>query len=63
MRISTYRTKALAFKGKRLVRLKIIVNYRNIEKLLYFNYLGFNVNSDEQIDINVKKTKISTSMW
>jgi hypothetical protein len=54
MRISIDKTKVLALRGKDPIRIKIVINERNLDQVLNFNYLGYNMGLNREIDINVK---------
>jgi hypothetical protein len=57
MRISTMKTKAMAFQGKNHVRCKIVIHNKIIEQVSSFKYLGFNVSYCLKEDINIKLNK------
>jgi hypothetical protein len=57
MRISTMKTKTMAFQGENHIRCKIVVNNRTIEQVSSFKYLGFNVSYCLKEDINMKLNK------
>jgi hypothetical protein len=41
-------------RGKDPVRIKIVINERILDQVLNFNYLGYNMGLNREIDINVK---------
>ena len=43
LRISTQKTKVMAFRGKHPIRSKIIINNQAIEQVSHFNFLGCDV--------------------
>jgi hypothetical protein len=58
MKISETKTKAMAMKGKRIPRVKIVINNKIIEQVTEFIYLGSHIlqyNNQENIDINLTK--------
>jgi hypothetical protein len=54
MRISIDKTKVLALRGKDPVRIRIVINERILDQVLNFNYLGYNMGLNREMDINVK---------
>jgi hypothetical protein len=54
MLISFDKTKVLALRGKGPTRIKIVINERILYQVLNFNYLGYNMGLNREIDINVK---------
>jgi hypothetical protein len=54
MRISVTKTKVLALRGKHPIRIKIVINERILDQVLNFNYLGYNMGLNREMDINVK---------
>jgi hypothetical protein len=57
MRISTMKTKTMAFQGKDHIRRKIVIDNKTIEQVSSFKYLGFNVLYCLKEDINIKLNK------
>ena len=57
MKISTAKTKVMAFRGKQPVRTKIIINDQTIEQVNHFNYLGHDIGYDKDYDIDKKLAK------
>ena len=58
MKISETKTKAMAMNGKRILRVKIVINNRLIEQVTEFIYLGSHLsqfNSQKDIDRNLIK--------
>jgi hypothetical protein len=53
MRISTMKTKTMAFQGKNHIRCKIVIDNKTIEQVSNFKYLGFNVSYCLKGDINI----------
>ena len=53
-KISTDKTKIMAFKGKHLVRSKIEIDGSILEKVKKFNYFGFELNLDGEPDFDKK---------
>ena len=51
--VSVQKTKSMAFKGQDPVRTKIVIDYKIIEKINLFNYLG-NLSYEWQLDIENK---------
>jgi hypothetical protein len=43
MRISTMKTKTIAFQGKNHMKCKIVIDNKTTEQVSSFKYLGFNV--------------------
>jgi hypothetical protein len=56
MRISTMKTKTMAFQGENHIRCKIVID-KTIEQVSSFKYLGFNVSYCLKEDINIKLNK------
>jgi hypothetical protein len=54
MRISIGKTKVLALRGKDPIRIKTVINERILDQVLNFNYLGYNMGLNREMDINVK---------
>jgi hypothetical protein len=54
MRISIDKTKVLALRGKDPVRINIVIKERILDQVLNFNYLGYNLGLNRELDINVK---------
>jgi hypothetical protein len=57
MRISTMKTKTMAFQGKNYIRCKTVIDNKTIEQVSSFNYLGFNISYCLKEDINIKLNK------
>ena len=55
LKISTDKTKIMAFKGKHLVRSKIEIDGSILEQVKQFNYLGCELSLDGEQDFNKKK--------
>jgi hypothetical protein len=54
LKISTGKTKIMAFKGKHLVRSKIEIDGSILEKVKQFNYLGCELSLDRELDFDKK---------
>ena len=59
LKISSSKTKVLAFKGIDTLRAKIILNDKTIEQVNCFNYLGCNISYNKNNDINNKLSKFN----
>jgi hypothetical protein len=57
MRISTMKTKTMAFQGENHIRYKIVIDNKTIEEATSFKYLYFNVSYCLKEDINIKPNK------
>jgi hypothetical protein len=57
MRISTMKTKIVAFQGKTHIRCKIMIDNKTTEQISSFKYLGFNVSYYRKEDINIELSK------
>lgn len=57
MKISSAKTKTLAFRGKEPVRSKIVINGKIIEQVRNFKYLGVEISYDGETDIQSKLGK------
>jgi hypothetical protein len=57
MRISTMKTKTMAFQGENHIRCKIVIDNKTTEQVSSFKYLGFNVSYSLKEDINIKLHK------
>jgi hypothetical protein len=57
MRISTMKTKTVAFQEKNRLRCKIVIDNKTIEQISSFKYLGFNVSYCLKEDKNIKLNK------
>jgi hypothetical protein len=57
MRISTTKTKTLAFQGENDIRCKTVIDNKTIEQVSSFKHLGFNVSHCLKEDINIKLNK------
>ena len=55
LKISTDKTKIMAFKGKHLVRSKIEIDGSVLEQVNQFNYLGCELSLDGEPDFDKKK--------
>ena len=55
LKISTDKTKIMAFKGKHLLLSKIEINGSILEKVKQLNYLGCELSSDGEPDFDKKK--------
>jgi len=55
LKISTDKTKIMAFKRKHLVRSKVEIDGSILEKVRQFNYLGCELNLDGELDFDKKK--------
>ena len=55
LKISTDKTKMMAFKGKQLVRSKIEIDGSIFEKVRQFNYLGRELSLDGEPDFDKKR--------
>ena len=54
LKISTDKTKIMVFKGKHLVLSKIEIDGSILEKVKHFNYLGFELSLDREMDFDKK---------
>ena len=54
LKISTYKTKIMAFKGKHLVYSKIELDGSVLEQVKQFNYLGCELSLDGETDFDKK---------
>jgi len=61
-KISTDKTKIMAFKRKYLVRSKVELDGSILEKLKQFNYLGCELSLDRELDFDKKNKQISKHM-
>ena len=59
MKISTSKTKTMAFSGKYPVRTKIVVNDIVLEQVKHFKYLGCDISYDRSNDIEDKLNKFT----
>ena len=57
MRISSEKTKTMAFKGKEPVRSKIVINGKIIEQVNNFKYLGNTISYQGEVDVGGKIAK------
>jgi len=57
LKISTGRTKIMAFKGKHLVRSEIEIDGSILEQVKQFNYLGCELSLDGEPGFDQKKKK------
>jgi hypothetical protein len=57
MRVSTMKTKTMAFQGKNHIRCKIVIDNKTVERVSSFKYLGFNVSYSLKEDTNIKLNK------
>ena len=57
LKISSTKTKTMAFKGRNPVRSKIVINNDIIEQINTFNYLGCSISYQNETDITNKTTK------
>jgi hypothetical protein len=57
MRISTMKTKTMAFQGKNHIGCKTVIDNKTIEQVSSFKYLGFNVSYCQKEDTNIKLSK------
>jgi hypothetical protein len=57
MKISTEKTRVMAFRGKDPVRSKIVINERIIEQVSSFKYLGSDISYLGEVDVNSKISK------
>jgi len=55
LKISTDKTKTMAFKGKYLVCCKLVIDGSILEKLRKFNYLGCELSLDGEPDFDKNK--------
>jgi len=62
LKISTDKTKTMAFKGKHLVRSEIEIDGSILENVKQFNYLGCELSLDGEPDFDQKKKQISRDM-
>jgi hypothetical protein len=62
LKISTDKTKIMAFKGKHLVSSKIEVDRSILEQIKQFSYLGCELNLDGETDFHKKKKQIPKNM-
>ena len=62
LKISTDKTKIMAFTGKHLVHSKIEIDGSVLEQVKQFNYLGCELSLDGTPDFD-KKLNISRNMW
>jgi len=53
--ISVQKTKSMAFKGRDPVRTKIVIDFKIIEKVNLFNYLGNVISYEGELDIYNKR--------
>ncbi len=58
MKISTAKTKVIAFSGKNPIRSKIAINNKIIEQVYSFRYLGTQISYLGEIDVDRKINKI-----
>ena len=58
MKISTIKTKLMAFRGKERIRTKIMISDRILEQVSHFNYLD--ISYDRNYNIDVKLCKFQT---
>jgi len=56
LNISVQKTKLMAFKGQGPVRIKIEIDNKIIEKVNLFNYLGYVISYEGELDIDNKLT-------
>lgn len=59
MKISTQKTKTMAFVGADTIRSKIVINDEVIEQIRHFKYLGCDLTYDFSIDVEQKLNKFS----
>jgi hypothetical protein len=59
MTLSTTKTKILALKGKKLIRAKIVINKDIIEQVTNFNYLGCQLGSNRNHDLQNKLQRLN----
>ena len=52
--ISVQKTKWMAFKGRDPMRTKIVIDYKIIEQVIFFNYLGNVISYEGELDIDNK---------
>lgn len=57
LKISTEKTKVMAFKGREAVRSKIVVRNRAIEQVNTFKYLGCEISQQGEVDVDSKVEK------
>jgi hypothetical protein len=62
MKISTDKTKAMAFKGKEHIHSKICVYDKPIEQVSSFQYLSYNISYERDIDISTKILNYNRAM-
>ena len=62
LKISTDKTKIMAFKGKQLVRFKIEIDGSLLEQVKQCNYLGCELSSDGEPDVAKKNKQIPKNM-
>lgn len=56
-KISTEKTKTMAYKGKYPVRTKIVIEGKSIEQVKYFKYLGCHISFERDIDLDKRLNK------
>jgi hypothetical protein len=59
MKINTSKTKSMAFKGKNIKRAKTVIDYKIIEQVTSFNYLGNQISNLTVADMDQKLHKYS----
>ena len=59
MKISTKKTKVIAFRGKEQVRCKIVINNETVEQVKSFKFLGCTLGMFEEDDIKTKIEKFN----
>lgn len=57
LKISSNKTKTMAFKGRDPIRSKIVINNNTIEQINTFNYLGCSISYQDEKDITSKTMK------
>jgi len=62
LKMSTDKTKIMAFQGKHLVRSKIETEGSILEQVKQFNYLGCELSLDGEPDFDKKNKQISRNM-
>jgi hypothetical protein len=57
LKISVTKTKTMAFKGKHLIRTKIVINDTILEQVSHLKYLGSDISNENNKDIDEKVAK------
>jgi hypothetical protein len=62
MKISTDKTKVMAFRGKEHIRSKICFYDKPIVQVSSFKYLGYNISYEKDVDISTKILNYNRAM-